>query len=72
MPRIGPRPVLFIWAPDGGNATEVLTPDYHELAGPTASLWAVQDAPHIKGMQTEPEEYERRIVDFFDKALLDR
>ena len=29
VPRIAPRPLLFIWAPDGGNETEVLTPDYH-------------------------------------------
>ena len=72
VPRIAPRPVLFVWAPDGGNATEVLTPEYHELAGPTASIWAVQDAPHIKGMQTEPAEYERRLVGFLDRALLDR
>ena len=28
VPRIAPRPLLFIWAPDGGNATEVLTPEY--------------------------------------------
>ena len=35
VPRIAPRPLLFIWAPDGGNATEVLTPEYHRVAGRT-------------------------------------
>ena len=35
VPRIAPRPVLFIWAPDGGNETEVLTPEYARIAGPT-------------------------------------
>jgi fermentation-respiration switch protein FrsA (DUF1100 family) len=70
VPRIAPRPTLFIWAPDGGNATEVLTPDYHRIAGAHSSLWAVPDAPHIKGIETRPAEYERRVVGFFDDALL--
>ena len=72
VPRIAPRPLLFIWAPDGGNATEVLTPEYHRIAGPNASLWAVPDAPHIKGIETAAAAYERRVVGFFDKALLGR
>jgi uncharacterized protein len=72
VPRIAPRPLLFIYAPDGGNATEVLTPDYARIAGPDASLWTVQDAPHIKAIQTAPAEYERRVVAFFDEALLKR
>jgi uncharacterized protein len=72
IPRIGPRPLLFIWAPDGGNATEVLTPEYHRVAGPNASLWAIPDAKHIKGIEAQPREYERRVVAFFDDALLGR
>ena len=70
VPRIAPRPLLFIYAPDGGNATEVLTPDYARIAGPNASLWSVPDAPHIKAIKTAPAQYERHVVDFFDKALL--
>jgi hypothetical protein len=72
VPRIAPRPVLFIYAPDGGNATEVLTPDYARIAGPDASLWTVPDAPHIKAIATAPAEYERRVIGFFDDALLKR
>ena len=70
VPRIAPRPLLFIYAPDGGNATEVVTPDYARIAGPDASLWTIQDAPHIKAIETAPEEYEQRVVAFFDEALL--
>jgi len=29
------------------------------------------DVSHIKGLQTHPEEYERRVVGFFDRALRD-
>jgi len=72
VPRIAPRPLLFIYAPDGGNVTEVLTPDYARIAGPDASLWSVPDAPHIKAIATAPTEYERRVVGFFDEALLGR
>jgi hypothetical protein len=72
VPRIAPRPLLFIYAPDGGNATEVLTPDYARIAGPESSLWTVPDAPHIKAIETAPAEYEQRVVDFFDESLLRR
>jgi dienelactone hydrolase len=72
VPQIGPRPSLFIWAPDGGNATEVLTPDYHRVAGPNSSLWAIPDVKHIKGIEAAPRAYEQRVVAFFDDALLGR
>ncbi len=72
VPRIAPRPLLFIWAPDGGNATEVLTPEYHRVAGPNSSLWAIPHAKHIKGIEAQPRAYERRVVAFFDDALLGR
>jgi hypothetical protein len=72
VPQIAPRPLLFIWAPDGGNATEVLTPRYHRLAGSNSSLWAVPRAEHIKGIAEQPRAYERHVVTFFDHALLDR
>ena len=29
------------------------------------------DAEHMNGAQAHPEEYERRIVAFFDRALLE-
>jgi fermentation-respiration switch protein FrsA (DUF1100 family) len=70
VPRIAPRPLLFIWAPDGGNETESLTPEYARVAGPEASLWTVPDAHHIKAIETAPAEYEQRVVGFFDDALL--
>src|SRR4051794_4317067 len=72
VPRIAPRPLMFIYAPDGGNATEVLTPDFARIAGANASLWTVPNAPHIKAIETAPTEYERRVSDFFDEALLKR
>jgi hypothetical protein len=68
IPAIAPRPVLFIWAPNGGNA-ETMNPVYWELAGENASLWEMPTATHIQGIKDQPAEYERRVVGFFDDAL---
>ena len=68
VPRIAPRPALLIWAPNGGNM-ETMTPRYAELIGPSASVWRIPDAQHMRGLQAHPREYERRVVGFFDRAL---
>ena len=70
VPRIAPRPTLLIWAPNGGNQ-ETLNPVYQRQIGSSAEIWAMDDVRHIKGLQTHPEEYERRVAGFFDDALLD-
>ncbi|HET9420863.1 MAG TPA: CocE/NonD family hydrolase [Nocardioides sp.] len=70
MPRVAPRPVLLIWAPNGGNR-ETLNPVYQEQIGPSADIWEIDDVQHVKGLQGHPEEYERRVIGFLDDALLD-
>jgi fermentation-respiration switch protein FrsA (DUF1100 family) len=67
-PRIAPRPALLIWAPNGGNR-ETMSPEYARLIGPSATVWEMDDVKHIRGLQTHPEEYERRVAGFFDRAL---
>lgn len=69
VPDIAPRPALLIWAPNGGNL-EIMTPRYAKLIGPSASAWRMPTAKHIKGIEDQPAEYERRVVGFFDEALL--
>jgi hypothetical protein len=49
-----------------------MNPTYRRLAGEHASIWAMNDARHIKGITAEPEAYERRVVAFFDHSLLGR
>src|SRR3954447_3880282 len=70
LPRIAPRPVLLIWATDSRNR-EAINTLYQQLIGPSATSWPLSDVGHIKGLQTRPEEYRRRVLDFFDSALLD-
>ncbi len=67
--RIAPRPVFIIWAIHGVD-TEVLNRGYFEAAGEPKTLWEIPDAEHVGGLAARPAEYERRVVGFFDDALL--
>ena len=67
--RIAPRPVFIIWAPDGVD-TEALNREYFEAAGEPKTLWEIPESKHVGGLQARPAEYERRVVGFFDDALL--
>lgn len=69
IPRITPRPTMFIWAPNGGNV-EWMNPTYNRLAGANSSIWEIDDVRHIRGLAGHPDEYQKRVVGFFDAALL--
>ena len=69
VPRISPRPVLLIQALDGAGG-EDLNPAYAAAGGRTTSLWQVARGGHTGALAARPEEYERRVVGFFDRALL--
>jgi dienelactone hydrolase len=60
-------PVLFVYATPGQGG-ENLTPTYYEAANQPKELWAAEGG-HTGALDAEPEEYERRIVGFFDDAL---
>ncbi|MCG3212197.1 MAG: hypothetical protein FOGNACKC_05845 [Anaerolineae bacterium] len=66
--RIAPRPVLLIY----GSREPSLAGGRQQVAaaGPSAQLWVVEGASHGDYMQVAPAEYERRLVEFFDAALL--
>jgi uncharacterized protein len=67
--RIAPRPVFIIWTPNGVD-TEALNPAYFEAAGEPKTRWAIPESKHVGGLAARPAEYERRVVGFFDGALL--
>jgi uncharacterized protein len=69
MPQISPRPVLLIRGMQG-NADEALNRAYHDAGGPSTELWEIQAADHTGGIAAAPADYERRVVGFFDRALL--
>jgi fermentation-respiration switch protein FrsA (DUF1100 family) len=70
VPRIAPTPLFLIWAPSSGG--EDMNPTYYRLAGRPKAIWAIPEADHIQGITARPKEYERRVVDFFDRALLSK
>jgi pimeloyl-ACP methyl ester carboxylesterase len=64
--RISPRPILLI----GGESEWNMQEHLYRAAAEPKSLWLIPGAGHIDGLSKRPEEYEARIVGFFDRALL--
>jgi uncharacterized protein len=67
--RIAPRPVMLIAAPNSPNG-EKLNRGYYAAAHEPKTLWEIPESKHTGGIDARPEEYERRVVGFFDDALL--
>ena len=68
---LAPAQAFIVWGEDGQPAEKVLGPTYAEAAGEAATSWEVPDAGHTRGIDAAPEEYERRVIAFFDSTLLD-
>ena len=68
--RISPRPVFFIYA-ERGQGGEDLSQDFYESAGEPKDVWEVPVGGHVGGAEARPREYERRMIGFFDDALLE-
>ena len=64
--RISPRPILLI----GGGSEQSMLQHHYQAAGQPKKLWIIPEAGHIAGLDARPEEYEERVVGFFDRALL--
>jgi uncharacterized protein len=67
--RIAPRPLLLIAAPNSPNG-EDLNRRFIRAAGAPSTLWEIPESKHVGGIVARPAEYERRVVGFFDRALL--
>jgi dipeptidyl aminopeptidase/acylaminoacyl peptidase len=68
--RISPRPVLLIH----GLADSVIPPEngrrLYEAAGEPKALWQPEGVGHAAAARQRPDEFEARVVAFFDQALL--
>ncbi len=67
---LAPAHAFIVWGEDGQPAEKVLGPTYAEAAGDAATSWEVPGAGHTGGIDAQPDEYERRVVAFFDSTLL--
>ena len=71
---IAPRPVMLVGGgtarPHIGSEAELFTLRYAKIAGDNAQAWIIPEATHCNGPSLRPEEYARRMIEFFDDALL--
>lgn len=67
--EISPNAILII---QGDRDRLVETEDaellYNSAKDPR-ELWLVENTPHVRAYQTQKQEYERRVVEFFDRYL---
>jgi dipeptidyl aminopeptidase/acylaminoacyl peptidase len=66
--RIGPRPLLLIYGEH--EVDEAHAREQYEMASDPKQLWIVPNCGHGGYLQVEPEEWEQRVVTFFNEALL--
>jgi len=70
--QIAPRAVFLIYGEDGQEVEKALNPVLYDAAYPPKAIWEVPGAGHTGGIEAQPEEYERRVIGFFDRTLLGR
>jgi pimeloyl-ACP methyl ester carboxylesterase len=63
--QIAPRPLLLIGSGDEARAMQ----HHFAAAREPKMLWIIPEAGHIEGLSIRPQEYEARIMKFFDEAL---
>jgi len=68
--RIAPTPVFFIYGEHGQDGERNLNPQYFAAAHAPQSIWEVPGSGHVGGITARPKQYERRVVQFFDRTLL--
>jgi fermentation-respiration switch protein FrsA (DUF1100 family) len=68
--EVAPTPLFLIYAVPGQGGEAELTELFYESAREPKEIWRVPTAGHTGGIEAQPAEYERRVVGFFDEALL--
>ena len=67
LPRIAPRPILFIAT--GQDYGRTLVRYFFDEAGEPKHWWEVPETTHGGSPQARPEEYEQIVVGFLDRVL---
>ena len=68
--RIAPTAVFFVYGEKGQNGSETKpNKGFYAAAGEPKQIWEVPNGQHIAGITTQPKEYERRVIAFFDEHL---
>ena len=68
LPQLADRSIMLV-----AGGADPYEEDYHRGYLPylrsEGSLWVVENAGHVGGIYTEPEQYRQRMIAFFDTAL---
>src|SRR6266542_181906 len=71
IPKIAPSALFLVYGEKGQNGTEKKPNKlFYAAAREPKQIWEVPNGQHIAGITTEPAEYERRVIEFFDQVLL--
>jgi dienelactone hydrolase len=69
--KIAPSAVFFVYGENGQGGTETKpNRGFYDAAREPKQIWEVPNGQHIAGIKTQPVEYERRVIAFFDETLL--
>jgi uncharacterized protein len=61
---------FFVYGEEGQPTERPANEAFYAAAHGPKELWEVPGSGHMKGIEAQPAEYERRVVGFFDRALL--
>lgn len=67
--KISPRPVFIIDGWEGGAVIMNSPYRLYDAAGEPKILWVEKGVPHLSMYANYPEEYTRKVIDFFDEYL---
>ncbi|MEW5940308.1 MAG: alpha/beta hydrolase [Chloroflexota bacterium] len=70
--KISPRPVFIIQGLEDHAIPSASAQNLFAAAGEPKFLWEGEGAGHVKMFNVFPEEYEARVIGFFEEALLGR
>jgi hypothetical protein len=68
--KIGPRAVFIVYGERGQPVEKPANQALYEDADGPKEIWEVPEAGHVGGLEARPLSYERRVIGFFDDALL--
>ena len=69
VPKISAA-TFFVYGEQGQPEEKPANEGFYERAQGYKEIWEVPGSGHMKGIEAQPQEYERRVVGFFDKTLL--
>jgi uncharacterized protein len=69
---IAPRSVFLIYVVPGTGEEDIRQPKFYAAAGEPKAIWRVPGSGHTGGLKAQPAQYEQRVTEFLDRALLEK